>query len=327
MHKIYKTVFLTVVIQFLFISSFYLFSDLQKCFSAVYDSYAEEAIANGWETLPDSFAWGEGTGWIDFTSTSSNRIYIADNALWGYAYGGSIGWISLNCNNGSSCSYVYKVANDGQGRLSGYAWGENIGWVDFGSTDFNNRTWGVYIDENGIFRGSAYSENAGWITFYSENNSVTTNWRPAPVLPSVITSNNIGVGSAILITDTRSVSDTSTTTLLVSTTTEDKDIINESNIVQDIANESLIDEQEETTKNITQDVREEESKSITVSSTSPTYTETSSSSQNINETSSTSEHLVDDIDIQDVSDFNYIWFVLLFLLLTIFIVGKIVFKI
>lgn len=326
MYKIYKIFFSSIIAQFLIVFSFYLFGDIQKCFSAVYDSYAEEAIANGWETLPNSFAWGEGTGWIDFTSTSSNRIYVADNALWGYAYGGSIGWISLNCNNGSSCTYVYKVANDGQGRLSGYAWGENIGWVDFGSTDFSNRTWGVYIDENGIFRGSAYSENAGWITFYSENNSVTTNWRPTPVLSPVVSSGNAGVGSAILITDTRSLSDISTTTIFVSTTTEKKYDI-ESNIVQDTVNESLIDEQEEIIKDLTGDDLEEEFKIITISSTGSTNTEISTSSQNVNETGSTSGHLIDSDDIQDVSHFNYLWFALFLLLPIVFIVFKIFLKI
>lgn len=173
---------LLVITTASFLSNFKFFNNI-KLAAAVYDAEADVAIASGWETLPNSFAWGEGTGWINFTSTTTNRIYIANNALWGYAYGSSIGWISLNCNNEATCPYPYKIANDGQGHLSGYAWGENIGWIDFGtSTNITGRTWGVSIDSNGIFQGNAYSENAGWISFNTVNNSVTTNWRFVPTI-------------------------------------------------------------------------------------------------------------------------------------------------
>lgn len=52
----------------------------------------------------------------------------------GYAWADTIGWISLNCSNTSSCGNSnYKVVYDTTtGDISGYAWADSVGWVQFG---------------------------------------------------------------------------------------------------------------------------------------------------------------------------------------------------
>jgi len=148
-----------------------------------YDTDGNLAVKNEWTTDSGSLAWSESSGWIDFAPVNG-KIYVADNALWGYAYGENIGWISLNCGNTGTCSDVnYKVQNDGNGNLFGQAWGENIGWIDFGtSTGYE-----VKIDgTTGDFSGYAYGENIGWISFNSLNGGsipykVSTNWQSPSV--------------------------------------------------------------------------------------------------------------------------------------------------
>ncbi len=163
------------------IKKFFGFATVYNAF--VYDDVGQRAVDNSWGISADSYAWNENTGWIDFASSTGSATYVADNALWGYAYGENVGWISLNCNNADSCDYSYKVANNGEGKLSGYAWNENTGWIDFGtSTNIANRSWGVSIDSDGEFIGYAYGENVGWISFNHLNGGdvdykVSTNWR------------------------------------------------------------------------------------------------------------------------------------------------------
>lgn len=51
----------------------------------------------------------------------------------GYLWSDTIGWISMNCSNTSTCATSnYSVAIDTSGNLSGYAWSDNVGWVKFG---------------------------------------------------------------------------------------------------------------------------------------------------------------------------------------------------
>ena len=55
----------------------------------------------------------------------------ADNVS-GYAWSGTIGWISFNCTDPGTCGLDYGVSIDGgTGDFSGYAWSENVGWIDF----------------------------------------------------------------------------------------------------------------------------------------------------------------------------------------------------
>ena len=66
-----------------------------------------------------------------------------------YGWGENIGWISLSCENTSTCATVsYGVANDGSGNLSGFAWAENVGWIKFDSTQrYNARACVVTLDD------------------------------------------------------------------------------------------------------------------------------------------------------------------------------------
>ncbi|MFM2374378.1 MAG: hypothetical protein RLZZ234_373 [Candidatus Parcubacteria bacterium] len=54
--------------------------------------------------------------------------------LLGYAWSDTIGWISFNCANTSSCATSnYKVVLDTvTNNLTGYAWSEHVGWIQFG---------------------------------------------------------------------------------------------------------------------------------------------------------------------------------------------------
>ena len=94
--------------------------------SPVYASITEGTIDTTYR-----YAWSENLGWIDFGSDEGN-VGVTDTELSGHAYGESVGWILLNCDETDSCGDVYyKVSNNNEGVLSGYAWGENIGWVAF----------------------------------------------------------------------------------------------------------------------------------------------------------------------------------------------------
>jgi hypothetical protein len=85
----------------------------------------------------------------------------------GYAWSGTIGWVSMNCKTGgttgnSICPGApgpepksdYKVTLNSSGALTGYAWSSNIGWVRFGdlsnfpigggTTGFDARVTGTY---------------------------------------------------------------------------------------------------------------------------------------------------------------------------------------
>ena len=122
------------------------------------------------------YAYGENAGWVNFEPNTGDGTQVASDKLTGWVWAENIGWISLTCENTTSCGTVnYGITNDGAGNLSGYAWAENVGWVSFscdntlgcGTVDY-----GVTIDEDGAFDGYAWSENIGWINFGIENNYV-----------------------------------------------------------------------------------------------------------------------------------------------------------
>jgi len=110
----------------------------------------------------DYLAWGDKTGWVNFSPTNGN-VNVTSSGITGYAWIANFGWLNMNPTNGG-------VLNDGQGNLSGFAWGEQIGWVDFD---------GVSINSSGLFSGQATSSVAGTITFSCSNCLVTTTWRAA----------------------------------------------------------------------------------------------------------------------------------------------------
>ncbi len=115
------------------------------------------------------YAYGVNVGWLNFDPITGDGVQVASNRLTGWVWGENIGWISLSCENTSSCKRVsYGVANDGNGNLSGFAWGENVGWINFDPRVLGDRTdYGVIIDADGNFDGWAWGESTGWIRFDS----------------------------------------------------------------------------------------------------------------------------------------------------------------
>lgn len=158
--------------------------------SAIFAVSQTDVLASSTDGTIDStykYAWNENAGWIDFGTTEGN-VHISDSALTGYAFGETVGWISLNCSNDSSCATAdYKISNDGAGNLSGYAWNENTGWINF-----NPSGGGVSVNSSGEFLGNAWSENVGWIVFNCATTSscgtvdykVKTDWRVQGVRPA-----------------------------------------------------------------------------------------------------------------------------------------------
>lgn len=56
--------------------------------------------------------------------------------LTGWAWSETIGLISFNCSNTSTCGTVnYSMTVDTSGQISGYAWSENIGWISANESD------------------------------------------------------------------------------------------------------------------------------------------------------------------------------------------------
>jgi hypothetical protein len=87
---------------------------------------------------------------------------LAENqSLSGYAYSPDVGWISLNCENTSSCDNI-KYGVLGKSQLSGYGYSQIAGWVNF-SPNFG----GSNINELNEISGWVYSEKIGWIKFDS----------------------------------------------------------------------------------------------------------------------------------------------------------------
>lgn len=60
------------------------------------------------------------------------EAHAGDQDLHGYAWSSTIGWISMNCENESTCEVSdYKVELKSDNTLEGYAWSSNIGWIQF----------------------------------------------------------------------------------------------------------------------------------------------------------------------------------------------------
>ena len=111
---------------------------------------------------------GFAVGWINAEpgGDGADGVLVGNFGLTGYMWGENIGWISLSCQNTSSCGTVsYGVRNDGHGSLSGYAWAENVGWLNFAPS-----TSSTSIDTStGEFSGYAWAENVGWVSLSCTN--------------------------------------------------------------------------------------------------------------------------------------------------------------
>lgn len=117
------------------------------------------------------YAYGENVGWLNFEPNTGGGVQVASDRLTGWVWAENIGWVSLSCENTSSCGTVnYGVTNDGGGNLAGYAWGENVGWISFScenTASCGTVDYGVTIDTDGAFDGHAWAANVGWISFDS----------------------------------------------------------------------------------------------------------------------------------------------------------------
>jgi hypothetical protein len=135
------------------------------------------------------YAYGENVGWFNAEPGGEGGpggVEVADVALTGYLWAENVGWVSLSCENTSSCGTVdYEVTNDVAGNLSGFGWGENVGWVSFSCANTSGCAtvdYGVTIDPTtGDFSGLAWGENMGWVTFNAATPvayKVQTAWYP-----------------------------------------------------------------------------------------------------------------------------------------------------
>lgn len=122
------------------------------------------------------YAYGENVGWLNFEPDTGDGVQVAGYKLTGFVWAENIGWISMSCENTSSCATVsFGVTNDGSGNLAGFAWGENIGWISFScdnTASCGTVDYGVTIDTDGAFDGYAWAENIGWINLGITDNYV-----------------------------------------------------------------------------------------------------------------------------------------------------------
>lgn len=127
------------------------------CYGENIDPYADNS----------QHAYGENVGWLNAEPNTGDGVLVEFDRLTGFMWAENIGWVSMSCENTSSCGTVsYGVTNDGSGNLSGYAWAENVGWISMSCDNTSTcgaANYGVTIDANGNFDGWAYGENIGWI--------------------------------------------------------------------------------------------------------------------------------------------------------------------
>ena len=114
------------------------------------------------------YAYAENVGWLNAepSGDGGSGVQVSDFELTGWLWGKNIGWVSLSCQNTSSCGSVnYGVTNDGHGNLGGFAWAENAGWVNFAPST-SSASIGV---STGEFSGYVWGENVGWVSLSCTN--------------------------------------------------------------------------------------------------------------------------------------------------------------
>lgn len=116
--------------------------------------------------------------WSPVNCGSNCGATVSDDAITGYIWGESVGWINLGpfTNAGPDAG----VKNTCNGALSGYAWGENTGWINF---EASRATISPNIDiATGEITGQVWAQNYGWIELASAEagfTGLTTDWRPS----------------------------------------------------------------------------------------------------------------------------------------------------
>lgn len=115
---------------------------------------------------------------MGFFAYSPMAVHAAttDNVT-GWAWSGSIGWISLNCTNLDTCATSNygvtlddKPGDSGTAIMSGYAWSETVGWICFGSTCTGNTPEGTasYAEFRDVNEGKT-NQMWGWAKVVSLN--------------------------------------------------------------------------------------------------------------------------------------------------------------
>ncbi len=106
-----------------------------------------------------------------FALAPSAESQASGGTVAGYAWSDTIGWISLNCSNHSSCGTVsYGLQVDADGVLSGKAWSENIGWVSADITDL------LGCPDGGCSARFEGDELTGWLKALSGGSSQSGGW-------------------------------------------------------------------------------------------------------------------------------------------------------
>lgn len=149
--------------------------DIVKCYviCVVLVSLMNVGLAENIDPKDDGsqYAYGQNVGWFNFEPNTGDGVQVASDRLTGFVWSENVGWVSLSCENTSSCRTVpFGVTNDGSGNLSGYAWAENVGWISFScdnSSSCSTVDYGVTIDSHGKFDGWAWGENIGWVHLQS----------------------------------------------------------------------------------------------------------------------------------------------------------------
>jgi len=107
---------------------------------------------------PNSYAWSENAGWINFAPNAGPGVTVSSTGIAGYAWAENLGWINFG-------PFPNGVTNNGTGTLGGYAWSENAGWINFAPIVNGVATPVVINPATGVFSGYAWGENIGWINF------------------------------------------------------------------------------------------------------------------------------------------------------------------
>ena len=127
------------------------------------------------------YAWSDNVGWISFkqadlagcpSGSCIAQVDLKTGAVTGWAralnsIGTDYGWISLDCNNDSSCATSsYEVVIDkSTGHFSNYAWGGGpkdeavIGWTSFNCSNDSSCSTSSYYVWTDIFGHPPYVEN------------------------------------------------------------------------------------------------------------------------------------------------------------------------
>ena len=110
----------------------------------------------------------------------------ANGNVSGYIWSSTMGWISLNCNQGSATGgaacggsaagvpYSVNITPDpgtGYGVFGGYGWGSNVGWVSFQPADVASCGAQAKMDLNS--GSSTYGQVTGWARVLSANPDAT----------------------------------------------------------------------------------------------------------------------------------------------------------